>query len=1625
MRETEKRIKAYKAMLPRMKERVVAALSLLAVAITTMVSSTYAWLVLSQSPEVKGLQTTIAANGNLEIALAGRVVNGVFMPPAESAVGDGLLGIVDKNLTWGNLVNLGDPYYGLENIILRPAKLNENDLANSPLYAATYGADGRIEELFSDFGYTYAKDGLFKTRDQIVKESTEAEKQNFKEYGVRAVSSVVYSFSGTPTVRQEKLAELSDTAGKSILVPKNSLQNVVAENSEGDKALRSLMDLMGKYISAQVDEALNSKIYNVSVTKDELEQIIVLFDLLIQVSEESVDALADVYDFEVYLRTDSLDGRIDFKTLLTQGTAFSDVETLLTRRNNNGELIIDSKIIEQLRQLWADYAILKTNAKKLADLMPEAQAGTLVYADALLNDGVTSPAIDVLLSPIININTVELDGDSIEEWKGYAANKNLSKLSSLLGGTHQIGIGDGILKRLDQFTGAKIQNPTSRPYSVAVSNLPIIGSITLKVVVSTSASTMSDQDFALPSEFKRATSGTTNFKGDTAQAADTYGLVLDFWVRTNASNSYLTLEGAPTYNEYEEPVKVQVNGNNLNLYTFVATIDGQEVTFEGVIDADYVYEYFRDTKAVGGQICASDDPCIKSRTEVTETKQELVGYNGVNRVWDMEADTTGALTDNSTTMGTGSCYVFYPKNADDQEKSIQLLSNMRVAFISKGEDGNTVLLGEAVMDTQHAVEQAGKVTIPLVCSQNCDSIQKTNSEGVTENVYYITSLDANIPTMVTALLYVDGTNLSNDQVLATNDIQGHLNIQFGTTEGLSALNDPVLREEKCYIEATMTDSANSTTLTNNEIGDSAAARTKHIAISVEGNKPALITAYFQRVINNTQGIRQQKIVFNDDDGDGVWTASYTFEAAGDYILREVLLDGVTYELDSEPIAYTLGGYTVNALYFSSASGLRSGETYATTAYSFDAEVELQFTRSGGDPVAIRGAFIHQGTKNRTTVLFKKVGDVWRGTANFTTSGEYVLERLDIDDVEDSTIGLPEETQLSLNLFLGVTIEVDAAKTSFGLTDQAVKTKMFARVKADDNTVFDKLTNFQLSYSRNGLTSDANRLVADMTWDAQNKRYQGEFEITQAGNYAFWKAEFNLNNVPNILTAAKRAPVLTAISTDIPSYSSKGGFGSAFALNNDYYVSVTLKDAASATVDAKIVDADGNAYYVRGYCIDNGDKTQTFRFTLPVKEGSGQSGTWTLQEIYLAGVCTPSGTILDHSTENGPLPRGDENLGNRAPYTVDEDYYRRWWTWTQAELGGGEADDFSISVVSSLDISFVEEGKTIQYGMTDGEVTGTFGTSYEPANVIIRVLANGQPLSAYGLNLDSATLKYKVNINNSFGTYNSSTYESKLGGGFRVAKDTQNETLHKAIGLTNNTLVFGSPNITDNGDGTYTLSTNQSISMAAVYEAVAGGLSIKVSGSGVTKEYTDANALSAPRFEVYSKKPVATITGISPENSVNTQVTWVEKENSGVTFTYTNPQNNRYSPTSAELYARAYEDSIANMWTTAKFEQPTLSITLSGMGEASTATMLLPAGTTGAPAITYEYTADGEITQTLGKTEQIADWTICSIGYYLTAYYGHGDVEIDQIVMTTQSGVSVTFIIDPLRIKNPDSINQYP
>ena len=182
-----------------LRQKLRSAAMMLLIAAILMTSSSYAWFILATAPEATGITTNIGANGSLEIALLNTET---YQDTSRitAKLGDSIevQSRTAANVTWGNLVDLSDPSYGLSNINLLPARLNfaaSNSKVSAGLLAIpSYGYDGRIKKLNKDTVTTTFQSGKF---------NYDSLKQ---QYGVRAVGVAADQTSAAATLSYAKTA---------------------------------------------------------------------------------------------------------------------------------------------------------------------------------------------------------------------------------------------------------------------------------------------------------------------------------------------------------------------------------------------------------------------------------------------------------------------------------------------------------------------------------------------------------------------------------------------------------------------------------------------------------------------------------------------------------------------------------------------------------------------------------------------------------------------------------------------------------------------------------------------------------------------------------------------------------------------------------------------------------------------------------------------------------------------------------------------------------------------------------------------------------------------------------------------------------------------------------------------------------------------------------------------------------------------------------------------------------------------------------------------------------------------------------------------------------------------------
>lgn len=250
-REEKKR----KVVMPAgIRNKMVAAVSMLLVASIMMVSSTYAWFTLSTAPEVTGITTNVGANGNLEMMLLNKASFDSTEENlgVESGVNDSMaLGNVTKaNLKWGNLVDLASQDYGLRSIVMNPARLNITEikqenaassytLSSSLLKAPTYTSDGRVLDVDkATLTSGYSTDGTWKWDEKAD-----------NAYGVRVIGTTsgvterLTAYRAAISARAAAIESAKNHARNSLLNNGQTLANIVVKAALQDAPTFEKADL--------------------------------------------------------------------------------------------------------------------------------------------------------------------------------------------------------------------------------------------------------------------------------------------------------------------------------------------------------------------------------------------------------------------------------------------------------------------------------------------------------------------------------------------------------------------------------------------------------------------------------------------------------------------------------------------------------------------------------------------------------------------------------------------------------------------------------------------------------------------------------------------------------------------------------------------------------------------------------------------------------------------------------------------------------------------------------------------------------------------------------------------------------------------------------------------------------------------------------------------------------------------------------------------------------------------------------------------------------------------------------------------------------------------------------------
>ena len=527
------------------RKKLFAAVAMLLVACIMTISSTYAWFTLSTAPEVKGITTTVGANGNLEIALGeDDTVYGNLVPG--SGEGDSM----DKsgqtktqaNVTWGNLIDLNDPSYGLSKITLYPARLNATttQISNvfSPLSFPKYGSDGRIINLVADtlLGKWDATSSGFKA------------KNTGASAGVNAIGSASSMTDREFAVRNNR----------------NAIdRNRVAAVADAQYAINNYSGELAALALANQSSADNVKIDEASITA---------LNNLIDKLEDANDYIAASIKSAMMLWLASSDSALNDSQWKNAVSAIGSLTLSETLAYIKDELKISplppkiSDPIDKQAQIASDLSVAKA-----------ALAGAIGEGD----EDYTWGEIKSVVSNLLVYNEILICGETISEIKGSFdgtlpdsdAFDNVMDIMMSGGGITMTFTKDsGIFADIAEMTGeykATVVFPNRDVMVVEQINLK--GRKFPVEVESKSANTSKGEIGVIYVALENVTAGAADNSAGKV-ITDTYGYSIDLLFRTNAADSYLQLQTEAANRIYENSDNEAIQGSGSNM-TF--TINGE------------------------------------------------------------------------------------------------------------------------------------------------------------------------------------------------------------------------------------------------------------------------------------------------------------------------------------------------------------------------------------------------------------------------------------------------------------------------------------------------------------------------------------------------------------------------------------------------------------------------------------------------------------------------------------------------------------------------------------------------------------------------------------------------------------------------------------------------------------------------------------------------------------------------------------------------------------------------------------------------------------------------------------------------------------------------------------------
>ena len=499
-----------------LRAKLMSTVAMLLVASTLLVTSSYAWFVMSTAPEVTGIDTQVGANGALEIALRGGEAGDVYDDFDENAPeGSG----IDINNTWGNLVNLGDVRYGLKQITLLPSRLyiqeqGTDDGAKTysvnPLLLKTpiYGEDGRVKGLDKEktANYVYnAQKAAFDTKGIGVRAVGTAANMSVFQLGMNSAKAQLSTYTSAARTAASNTLNRNGNGVANIVLGK-ALEK--KESGFAQKDLQALLELA---------QGLQTSLGNI-----EMALRYVFAGYLMSEACNEVEVTADNYQ------------------ALVESIQTAPLDTLLATYRGITGIVPD----------MGNYIATMTADKAKVD-----RAVTDCEALVQKGEGATWGEINSAMMPLVDYSKMTLAGKSVEELEKMVREGEydaILKLISAGGLTLTVLSGSGVLSDIADYAGNYTAKVTVDKVTATVGGQTISldnVEVTMRTATTAQPVYLTNCSNSLNRTAVREAAGSTAL-------TDFYGYAIDLAFRTNAAKdgeavSHLQLQTEPENRVYE------------------------------------------------------------------------------------------------------------------------------------------------------------------------------------------------------------------------------------------------------------------------------------------------------------------------------------------------------------------------------------------------------------------------------------------------------------------------------------------------------------------------------------------------------------------------------------------------------------------------------------------------------------------------------------------------------------------------------------------------------------------------------------------------------------------------------------------------------------------------------------------------------------------------------------------------------------------------------------------------------------------------------------------------------------------------------------------------------------------